>query len=82
MKDLLLALVCHLVTDPDAVEVKETRSDGTTILELKVAPHDLGRVIGRQGHTVMALRTLLRAIAARSHRRVVLEIVDITSHPK
>jgi predicted RNA-binding protein YlqC (UPF0109 family) len=76
MKDLVQYLAQSLVSNPDAVEVKESANDGVQILALKVAKEDLGRIIGRQGRTVKSIRTLLDATAARDNRRVVLEIIE------
>jgi predicted RNA-binding protein YlqC (UPF0109 family) len=76
MKDLVLFLARHLVNNPDAVEVKETQGDTASVLELKVAKEDLGRVIGKQGRTAKAIRTVLIAAASRQNRKVVLEIID------
>jgi predicted RNA-binding protein YlqC (UPF0109 family) len=76
MKEFALFVIRHLVNDPAAVEVKETRGDTASVIELKVAKEDLGRVIGKAGHTVAALRTILHAVASRMQRRVVLQIVE------
>jgi len=76
MKEFVLFVIRHLVNDPAAVEVKETRGDTASVIELKVAKEDLGRVIGKGGHTVAALRTILHAVASRMQRRVVLQIVE------
>ena len=76
MADLLLWLARRLVDDPDAVRVEEIEREDTTVLQLYVAPDDRGKVIGRTGRIARALRTIVRASAARSHRRVVLEIVE------
>jgi hypothetical protein len=64
------------VNHPDDVEVKETQSDTASILELKVAREDLGRIIGKQGRTAKSIRTILNAAASRTNRKVVLEIVE------
>ena len=64
------------MSNPDAVEIKESENDGAQVLELKVAKEDLGRIIGRQGRTAKSIRTLLHAAATRDNRRVVLEIVE------
>jgi predicted RNA-binding protein YlqC (UPF0109 family) len=64
------------VTNPDAVEVKETEGETASVLELKVAKEDLGRIIGKQGRTAKSLRTILNAAASRTNRRIVLEIVE------
>ena len=76
MKELVLLLARYLVSHPDAVAVKETQVDTTSILELKVATEDLGRIIGKQGRTAKSIRTILNAAASRANRKVVLEIVE------
>jgi predicted RNA-binding protein YlqC (UPF0109 family) len=76
MKELVRLLAQHLVNNPDAVEVKETRGDVTTLLELRVAKEDLGRVIGKQGRTAKSIRTILNAVAGRNSCKVNLEIVE------
>jgi uncharacterized protein len=76
MKELVQFLARQLVNNPDAVEVKETQSDTASILELKVAKEDLGRIIGKQGRTAKSIRTILNAAASRTNRKVVLEIVE------
>ena len=62
--------------NPDAVDVKETQGDTASVLELRVAKEDLGRVIGKQGRTAKSIRTILNAVASRTNRKVVLEIVE------
>jgi predicted RNA-binding protein YlqC (UPF0109 family) len=74
--ELLAHLARQLVDEPDAVEVEEVQREGATILQLRVAKDDVGKVIGRQGRIARALRALVRASGARSHRRVVLEILE------
>jgi uncharacterized protein len=64
------------VNQPNAVEVKETGSETTSILELRVAKEDLGRVIGKQGRTAQSIRIILMAAGARTNRKVVLEIIE------
>jgi predicted RNA-binding protein YlqC (UPF0109 family) len=76
MKDLVQYLAKSLVSNPDAVEITETISDGTSVLELKVAKEDLGRIIGKQGRTAKAIRTLLNAAATLDNRNIVLEIYE------
>jgi predicted RNA-binding protein YlqC (UPF0109 family) len=76
MKDLVQFLARHLVNNPDAVEVKETQGDTASVVELKVAKDDLGRIIGKQGRTAKSIRTILNAAASRTNRKVVLEIVE------
>jgi hypothetical protein len=65
-----------LVDYPDEVDVREFDEQGTTVIELKVAPQDLGKVIGKQGRTARAMRTLLRAAGMKSRRRYALEILE------
>jgi len=69
-------LAKHLVSDPDAVDVKETQGDTASVLELKVAKEDIGRVIGKQGRTAKSIRTILNAAASRNNRKVILEIIE------
>jgi hypothetical protein len=77
MRELLEYLACSLVAQPDKVEVIETvEGDGTIVLELSVADDDYGSVIGRGGRTASALRTVIKAAAVKSKRRVLVDIVD------
>jgi predicted RNA-binding protein YlqC (UPF0109 family) len=65
-----------LVDDSDAVQVREVEGERVTIIELRVAPGDLGKVIGKQGRTARAMRTILNANATKLKKRAVLEIVE------
>jgi predicted RNA-binding protein YlqC (UPF0109 family) len=76
LAELLAELARRLVDDPDAVRVEEIERDGAHVLQLHVAKDDVGKVIGRQGRIARALRTIVRAGAARSSYRVLVEIVD------
>ena len=76
MKDLVLIMAQALVDQPDEVEVKEVEGDRTTVLELTVAKDDLGKIIGKQGKTARALRTILNATATKLKKRAVLEIIE------
>jgi predicted RNA-binding protein YlqC (UPF0109 family) len=76
MKELVQYLAKSLVNNPDAVEVKETQGDTASVVELRVAKEDLGRIIGKQGRTAKSIRTILNAAASRTNRKVVLEIVE------
>ena len=76
MKELVQFIAQQLVNNPDAVEVKETQGETASVLELRVAKEDLGRVIGKQGRTAKSIRAILSAVAARKNRRVTLEIVE------
>jgi len=75
MKELLKYIAEMLVDDPSQVSVKETRSGGTVIFELHVAPEDTGRVIGRNGRVANAIRSMLRVAAAKEGARVQLDIL-------
>ena len=76
MKELILVMARALVDKPDEVEIKEIEGEITTILELKVAKEDLGKVIGKQGKTAHAMRSILNATATKLKKRAVLEIVE------
>ncbi len=77
MRELLEYLARGLVGSPDEVQITEVHEeDGTLVLELSVAPDDYGSVIGRGGRTVAALRTVIKAAAAKDKRRVFVDIVD------
>ena len=77
MEELLAYLARSLVDDPGAVEIESfEEDDGTIVLELHVAPDDTGKVIGRGGRTVAALRTVMKAAAVREERRVLVDVVD------
>jgi uncharacterized protein len=76
MAELLEYLARRLVDEPDAVRVERVDEDDTVVLRLHVAENDLGKVIGRQGRIARALRTVVRASAAREDRRVLLEIME------
>ena len=75
MKELVEYVAKSLVDDPSQVEVAQTEGGSTIVIELKVAPEDVGRVIGRNGRVANALRTLLRVSATRQGKRVNLEII-------
>jgi hypothetical protein len=74
--ELIAWLAKQLVDDPDAVRVEEVEQDGLIVLRLHVAPHDAGKVIGRQGRIARALRTVARAGGVHAPSRVVLEIAE------
>ena len=76
LKELVEYLARALVDNPNEVSVEAVEDEKTTTLRLKVAPPDLGRVIGKQGRTARAMRTVLHAAAARARRRAVLEILE------
>ena len=76
MSELLAYLVRQLVDEPDAVRVETEEREDSTVLLIHVAPDDIGKVIGRAGRIIRALRTIMRAAGARAQTRVVLEIVE------
>ena len=76
MKNLLEEIAKALVDNPEDVQVTEVEGEQTTVLELRVRDTDLGKVIGRQGRTARAMRTLLSAAGMKVHKRFVLEILE------
>ena len=76
MRVLIEQIAKSLVDEPEQVAVQAVEEDGGTVLELKVAPNDLGKVIGKQGRTARAMRTLLGAASMKLHRRYSLEILE------
>lgn len=76
MKELVNFIATSLVDDRAAVQVSEVEREGTLILELRVAKDDLGKVIGKQGRTARAIRSLLAASAGKQQRKARLEIID------
>ena len=76
MAEIVEYLARRLVDAPEAVRVEQIDRDDATVLQLWVAPDDVGKVIGRQGRIARALRTVVRASAARDERRVMLEIME------
>ena len=75
MQALVEFIAKSLVDDPSQVYVSEIEGESSVILELRVGPEDMGRIIGRGGRTVNAMRTLIRVLAAKQGKRVTLEIV-------
>lgn len=76
MKEILEACAKALVDNPNAVNVEMVEGEKTIILQLKVAPEDVGKVIGKQGRIAQALRTLVRAVAVKQGKRAIVEILD------
>jgi predicted RNA-binding protein YlqC (UPF0109 family) len=76
MKELVEQIAKALVDQPDKVQVREVQGEQTTVLELRVATEDLGKVIGKQGKTARAIRTLLAAGGMKVRKRFVLEILE------
>ena len=75
MKQTLLDITRAIVEDPDSVSVTEKVSGDTVVLELSVAKHDMGRVIGKEGRIAKSIRTVMRAAAAKENKRVIVDII-------
>lgn len=76
MRDAIDLIVKALVDDGDAVDVREVDRSGTTLIEVRVAQPDVGKIIGKQGRTIRALRSLVRIAGSKQNRRYLLEIVE------
>jgi uncharacterized protein len=76
MQDLVYTIIRALVDCPNAVEVRQVDGETTCILEVRVAPEDIGKVIGRQGRNIAALRTLLHAVGAKERKHILLEVLE------
>ncbi len=76
MRQLLHSIISALVDYPDAVEVSQIDGETTCILEIRVAPEDIGKVIGRQGRNIASLRVLLHAIGAKKRKHILLEVLE------
>ena len=76
MKELLLYMAKNLVDDPEAVTVTELENEDGKVLELRVAPGDMGKVIGRQGRIAKEIRTIVKTVAQRTGEKITVEIVD------
>lgn len=76
MKELLQYIAQNLVDDPSAVSVTEIERNGETVFELRVAPGDMGKVIGHQGKIAKDIRTLMRSVAQKQGKRISVDIVD------
>jgi predicted RNA-binding protein YlqC (UPF0109 family) len=76
MKDLIMEIVQALVDHPEEVSVNEVGGSHTTVLEVRVAKTDMGKIIGKQGRTAQAIRTVLNAAAGKTRQRYIMEIVE------
>lgn len=76
LKELVTYVAKSLVDNPDAVQITEVEGEHTSVLELRVAKEDLGKVIGKQGRTARAIRTILAAASSKAKKRTVLEILE------
>lgn len=76
LRDLIEFIAKSLVDNPDQVQVKEVEGEQTSVIELRVAKEDLGKVIGKQGRTARAMRTILGAASTKAKKRAMLEILE------
>lgn len=76
MRDLLLTLIRPLVNHPDEININPVEQGGTVVLEVRVDPEDMGKVIGKGGRRAEAIRTVMKAQASRLRRRVIVDILD------
>lgn len=76
MKELIKRIIQAMVDNPEQVEIIEAKGENVTVLELKVAKADIGKVIGKQGRNAQAIRTILNAASAKAKKRTVLEILE------
>ena len=76
MREAIELIVKSLVDDPDAADVREVDRSGVTLIEVRVAQPDVGKIIGKQGRTIRALRSIARIAGAKQNRRFLLEIVE------
>jgi predicted RNA-binding protein YlqC (UPF0109 family) len=76
MKELVEVIAKSLVENPDEVVVTETESGADLVIELKVAPSDMGKIIGRQGRIAKAIRSVVKAASSKSDKKVVVEIIQ------
>lgn len=79
MKELVEVIAKSLVDNPSEVSVNELQGEQSIILELKVAPEDMGKVIGKQGRIAKAIRSVVKAAAIKNDKKVVVEIIDVKS---
>ena len=76
MKEMLETIVKYLVNEPEKVTVTEIEGEQSVILELRVAPEDMGRVIGKEGRIAKAIRTIMKALGAKEEKKVTIEFID------
>ena len=75
MKEILETIILNLVDDKDSVEIKETSDERSIVFEVKVAEGDMGRVIGRQGRLAKSIRTVMKSVSGKEHKKVSVEFV-------
>ena len=76
MKEVLEVIIKNLVNNKDAVGIKEVENEKSIVFEVKVADEDFGKVIGKQGKIAKAIRTVMKSLAAKEHKKVIIEFVD------
>lgn len=77
LKELVEVMVKALVDDPEAIEVKETKGSQSSMMEIRVSPGDLGKIIGRHGYNINAIRIITGAAAAKEKKKVVVDLIDV-----
>ena len=75
MKEILETIIANLVEKKDAIEIKETADEKSVLFEVKVSEGDMGRVIGRQGKVAKSIRTVMKAVAGKEHKKVTVEFI-------
>ena len=75
MKEVLETIICHLVDNKEAVEIKELEGEKSIIFEVKVAEKDMGKIIGKQGRLARSIRTVMKSIAAKAQKKVTIEFI-------
>lgn len=76
MKEILQTIIENLVDNSEAVEIKQIDETNSIVFEIKVAESDMGKVIGKQGRTAKSIRTVMKAVAAKEHKKVTVEFID------
>ena len=76
MKEILQTIIENLVDNPDLVEIKQVDEEKSILFEVKVAESDMGKIIGKQGRIAKSIRTVMKSVAAREHKRVNVEFID------
>ena len=75
MKEILKTIIASLVDNKDAIEINEVDGEKSVVFEVKVAENDMGKVIGRQGKIAKSIRTVMKAVAAKEHKKVTVEFI-------
>ena len=76
MKEILETIICNLVDNKEAVEIKELEGEKSVVFEVKVAEEDMGKIIGKQGAIAKSIRTIMKAVASKENKRVSIEFLD------